>query len=113
MHHPNYIAFHRRRSSLTAEDLSALLGYKHRSSVRRRELGDSPPSIQFALACQVVFGVAPAEMFPGLYSQIEETVLLEAAVLDRRLRDRAGEVAARQRKLLLRMVERANSRPLS
>jgi DNA-binding XRE family transcriptional regulator len=112
MNHPNYLAFHRRRNGLTAQELAKLLGYAHWSTVRRCEVGQRRPTLRFALACQVVFGVAPAEMFPGLYTGIEDDVLGAGAILDRRLRGKSGEVAGRQRKLLLRMIDRANSRPL-
>lgn len=112
MNHPNYLAFHRRRNGLTAQTLAKLLGYTHRSVVGRCETGQRPPTLRFALACQAVFGVAPAEMFPGFYAKLEEDVLGQAAALDRALRRKSGEVAARQRKLLLRMVERASNRPV-
>jgi transcriptional regulator with XRE-family HTH domain len=113
MNHPNYLAFHRRRNGLNAQDLATLLGYRHRSTIRRCEIGERAPSLRFVLACQVVFGVAPAEMFPGLFSRIEDEVLTSGAILDRRVRGKSGEAASRQRRLLLRMVERANSRPLT
>lgn len=111
MNHPNYLAFHRRRNGLTAQDLAELLGYSHRSTVRRCEMGERTPTLRFALACQVVFGVTPADLFPGLFGRIEDRVLSSAAGLDRRLRNRKDEGAGRQRKLLLRIVERSNSRP--
>jgi transcriptional regulator with XRE-family HTH domain len=113
MNHPNYLAFHRRRNGLKAQDLATLLGYAHHSTVRRCEIGERPPTLRFALACQAVFGVAPAEMFPGVFARIEDEVLTAGAILDRRLRGKTGEAASRQRRLLLRIVERANSRPLT
>jgi len=112
MKHPNYLAFHRRRNGLTAQALAKLLGYAHRSAVRRCEVGERTPTLRFALACQAVFGVTPDQMFPGLYSHTEDAVLREGAVLDRSLKGKSGEVAARQRQLLLRMVERASERPI-
>jgi transcriptional regulator with XRE-family HTH domain len=109
MHHPNYLAFHRRQHCLSDRELAALLGYASRSTISRCENGDRIPSLRFALACEVVFGVPARKLFPGLYERVEDTVLNNAAVLDREVRSRTGVQAQRIRRLLLQICGRVGN----
>lgn len=107
MHHPNYLAALRQRNALSEQELADLVGYASRSAVYRFERGERRPTLRFALACEVVFGEDPRKVFPGLYAKIEDAVLAHAARLDEAVRNQKGAAAARKRKLLLEMVERA------
>lgn len=111
MSHPNYLAFFRQRNGLSAQELADLIGYSARSTVRRAELGERDPTLPFALACQAVFGIPPAQMFPGLYGKIEEEVLNRGALLDHQLRGQPGEQSALKRRLLTDIVERSSQLP--
>jgi transcriptional regulator with XRE-family HTH domain len=68
----------RRRTGLTQAELSYLLGLKATGIVSRFEELLRKPSLSVALACQVIFGAPPAEIFPGLFSQVEKEVLRRA-----------------------------------
>lgn len=113
MHHPNYLAFHRRQNCLSEQELAALLGYSSRSSVSRCESGERIPTLRFAMACEVVFGVPAARLFPGLFQKVEETVLTNGAKLDKSLRGLTGEGAARKRRLLQGIVGRVGNAPMA
>lgn len=110
MTHLNYLSFHRKRWALSQRELAGLLGHASRSAVSRLELGGGRPSLRFALACQTIFGLGVAELFPDLFEQHQDDVMRRAAALDERLRGKTDQNAARKRELLGDMVERALSR---
>jgi DNA-binding XRE family transcriptional regulator len=76
MAHPikTYVRPLRRRWSLTQKELAFLLGAKSGTVVSRIEGVKRAPNVSAMLACVFVFGAAPAELFPGLLSQIHEDV---------------------------------------
>jgi transcriptional regulator with XRE-family HTH domain len=110
MTHLNYLSLHRKRWALSQRELAGLLGHASRSVVSRLELGGGRPSLRFALACQTIFGLGVAELFPDLFEQHQDDVMRRAAVFDGRLRDKADASSARKRELLADMVGRALSR---
>jgi transcriptional regulator with XRE-family HTH domain len=81
-----YLHTHRLRSALSEQELANLLGLKSASTISRFETGLRSPTIAAALACQVLFDVAPAELFPKLYADVEETVMRKTHVLYQKLR---------------------------
>lgn len=107
MHHPNYLASFRRRYALSEQELADLVGYASKSTICRFERGARLPTLRFALACKVVFGECPNDLFPVIYARIEELVLLRAARFDRVVRSKSGAASAKKRKLLAEIVERA------
>jgi transcriptional regulator with XRE-family HTH domain len=76
MAHPikTYVRPLRRRSGLTQKELAFLLGAKSGTIVSRIEGVKRAPNLSAMLAYMFVFGAAPAELFPGLLSQIHEDV---------------------------------------
>jgi len=77
----NYVRTHRRRWALTQEEVAALLGFDSRTVISRIEQGERLPSLESALALEVLFGTAPRVMFPQFYAEVEETVMQRAYLL--------------------------------
>ena len=70
-----YLHTYRLRSALSEQELATLLGVKSPSNISRIETGARRPTIEAALACQVLFDIPPAELFPRLYDDVEEAVM--------------------------------------
>lgn len=59
----NYLRWHRRKSSLTQEDLIFILGAKDKSVVSRWEQGDRKPDVYTLLSYHLLFGIPIETMF--------------------------------------------------
>jgi DNA-binding XRE family transcriptional regulator len=70
-----YVRPLRRRWALTQRELAFLVGAKSGAVVSRIEGLKRPPSLPVTVACALVFGTAPTELFPELHSQIHYDVL--------------------------------------
>lgn len=77
----NYVRTLRMRWALTQEEVADLLGFESGTCVSRIEQGKRVPSLESALALEVLFGVAPKSMFPQLYAETEEGLMQQALVL--------------------------------
>jgi DNA-binding XRE family transcriptional regulator len=77
----NYVRTYRRRWALTQVELAALIGIESRTGISRIEQGERLPSLEAALALEVLFGMAPRMMFPLVYAETEEAVMMHAASL--------------------------------
>ena len=97
---PTYLRTHRRKWGLTQTELAKLLGSKSRASVSRLECGKRTPSVESLLSCVVLFGADAPELFPHLYSHIEERVLRSAAAFLEELERDTSLKSARKRELL-------------
>lgn len=110
MPNPNHLGALRKHWKLSDEELADLLGYRFKSAVCRAEKDDRPPTIKFALGCEVVFGRCPRDLFPEFYAEIEEDVIGRAIRLDEKLREDKSPDADIKRQLLLEMVQRSGIR---
>src|SRR5262249_3850744 len=72
------------RLGLTQRELAYLLGLSD-SAISRIERNISRPTLTIALACQVLFGAHPFELFPDVFSQVEGAVKKRAVKLHERL----------------------------
>ena len=70
-----YLRTHRRVWGLTQPELASLMGFKCASHVSRIENGKCAPTVESALACQVIFGIPPRAMFPHTHALVEEKVM--------------------------------------
>jgi DNA-binding XRE family transcriptional regulator len=70
-----YVRPLRRRWALTQRELAFLVGAKSGAVVSRIEGLKRPPSLPVTLACALVFGIAPLELFPDIHSQIHKDVV--------------------------------------
>lgn len=105
-----YLRTHRRKWALTQKELAFLLGRKSSTQVSRLEKGKRIPSMDIVLACEVLFGLTPRSFFPKLYADIEEIVLVRAAMLYKRLDKETSRVAMRKKEFLSAALKRAITR---
>jgi transcriptional regulator with XRE-family HTH domain len=70
-----YLRSYRRRWGLTQDELAALLGCKNGAVISRLESHGRQPSLEAALAFEVIFGTVPIELFPGLYAKVKSDVI--------------------------------------
>jgi transcriptional regulator with XRE-family HTH domain len=106
----SYLRSHRLRSGFTQREICTLLGYKCPAEISRLEKGKRDPLLSIALAYQVLFDVPPAELFPGIFSRIEEEVLTLAFELYQGLEDNSSKAAQTKRAALYAALERRKNR---
>jgi hypothetical protein len=71
----------RRRWRLTQRELAFLIGIKSGAVISRIEGLNKVPRLAWAVACAVLFDTRALELFPGLFSEVYEDVLLRATEL--------------------------------
>lgn len=84
-----YLRTFRKRHSLTQSELALLLGRSGPTSVSRLEAGQSAPSFECALVCEVVFSAPAHQLFPGHLRRVE-------AITRKRCRNLLSEVRERR-----------------
>ena len=82
---PHYLRLHRKKVGLSQDDVASLLGARSGTKVSRYERFARTPTLETALACEVIFGVPVAEIFAGLIERAERAVILRAETLLERL----------------------------
>ena len=102
-----YLRTHRRAWGLTQKELVGLLGLKSVEHLSRVERGERKPTMGIALACEVLFGIAPGRMFPRLYQFVEERVVRNVYERHETIREATSKASARKRTLLAQALERA------
>jgi transcriptional regulator with XRE-family HTH domain len=85
---PNYLRSNRKRLGLSQEEVAFLLGTTNGAKVCRYERFSRLPSLETALACEVIFKISTRELFSGLYQKINHKVVERAKVLTHRIRRR-------------------------
>ena len=106
-----YLRTHRRVWGLTQRELASLLGFESAAHVSRLENGKRAPTVESALACQVIFGIPPSAMFPHAYDVVEERVVREVYRRHEALTDTTSPAELRKRELFSLALERAISSP--
>ena len=105
---PNYLLTQRKRLSLSQEEVGFLLGITgmHKGNkVCRDEKFARAPSLQDALAYEVIFGHSVRELFAGLYQQAEQEVAARAKFLNfRKLR----KTDVRKQQALIQLAAKAS-----
>jgi transcriptional regulator with XRE-family HTH domain len=109
----SYLRSYRLRWGLTQAELAYLAGLKSGSVVSRIERQKRQPGLMVALAFQVVFGAAPLELFPGIYSEIEDAVMRRAYALYENLQGTPSKTTRTKLDLLEDMLARASARHVS
>jgi len=71
---PNYLRAQRRKSGLSQNEVAFLLGRMNGAQVSRYEKRRRLPSVETALACEVIFGVPVAELFAGVRDSIGKDI---------------------------------------
>jgi len=85
----NYLRPHRKRLTLSQEEVAFMLGgigESKGSKVSRDESFDREPSLRAALAYEVIYGKPVRELFAGLFERVEQDVAKRAKILSFRKR---------------------------
>jgi len=106
----SYLRSYRLRWGLTQAELAYLVGLKSGSVVSRIERLKRQPGLMVALACQVIFGTPPLELFPGIFSEIEAAVMRRAYALYENLQGTTSRAAKTKLNLLEDILARATAR---
>jgi DNA-binding XRE family transcriptional regulator len=96
----NYVRTYRQRYALTDGELALLINQRSGSAISHIELGDRVPTLEGALALQIVFGLAPREMFPGFFEAVEDGVMARAKRLYESLESNSDRRSQAKRDLL-------------
>ena len=102
----NLVRTLRLRSAMTTDELARLLGQRSGTAISQFEAGDRVPTLRGALALQVVFGLNPHEMFPALFSEVEEAAMRRAHEQYEALDGKPGRRAETKRALFEEMARR-------
>lgn len=105
-----YLRTHRRVWGLTQRELASLIGFESAAHMSRIENGKRAPTVESALACEVIFGISPSAMFPHAYSLIEERVIRDIYQLHLALRDTSIPSELRKRELFSLVLDRSISK---
>jgi transcriptional regulator with XRE-family HTH domain len=105
-----YLRPHRRERGFTQKELAHLLGCKSDTVITRLENGQRKPSLRIALACYIIFGTPPHEMFPGVFSRIEKCILNRTWGLYENLQGSSSATTRVKLDTLEEAIERAKAR---
>jgi len=105
-----FVRYHRQRWKLTPAELAQLVGTSQEIISRCEDLV-SRIDLEVALGLQVVLGVSPRALFPGLYRRVEDAAMRRAAAFEEVIRGRHDHAAKQHRHLLAAMAKRATNRP--
>jgi transcriptional regulator with XRE-family HTH domain len=78
---PNYLLANRKRLSLSQAEVAFLLRVKDGTKMCRYERFQRTPSLETALAFEVIFGRPVSELFGGLYQEAEAEVAQRAKAI--------------------------------
>lgn len=97
----NYLKTHRKQLGLSQLELGQLLGYKDQGQVSRHERSQSTPSLEAALAYEVIFRVPISAIFADLSGTVKLTIeeklaALEADLMNRDARSCGANVVAQK-----------------
>src|ERR1035438_3366604 len=97
---PNYLRSNRKRLALSQEEVAFLLGSQSGAKVSRYEQFAREPSLETALACEMIFQRSASELFGGLYQKVETEVAERATTLARRMEQgKPNHQSARKRQI--------------
>jgi len=103
---PNYLRTHRKRLGLSQADVSFLLGTKAVAQISRYECSVREPSLERALAYEVIFQKPVRELFGGLYERIEAEVAARAKTLASNTNQRPGQKTDRTQQIFTNIAAR-------
>lgn len=82
---PNYLRSNRKRLALSQEEVAFLLGTQSGAKVCRYERFVRQPSLETALAFEVIFQRPASELFGGLYQKVQQEVAVRAKTLTHKI----------------------------
>jgi len=87
------------------------MGFASATHVSRIENGKRAPTVESALACQVIFGIPPSAMFPHTYALVEEKVMRNTYRLHLAFSNTTSLSGLRKRELFSLALKRATGKP--
>lgn len=81
----NYLKTYRKRAGLSQAEMAYLLGSRDGTCPARHEGFIRTPSLETALAYEVIYGTPVKELFAGMYARAERAAARRARVLEKRL----------------------------
>ena len=105
----SYLRPLRRRWGLTQKELAFLIGAKSGGVISRIEGLKRVPSLAAALACEIVFDTPPLELFPEIFSTMQDGVLDRANDLYEELQGDPSRVTRAKLDFLEEMLARAHA----
>jgi DNA-binding XRE family transcriptional regulator len=109
-----YLRTHRRVWGLSQAELARLLGLGPSCVYRlERSKCKSGPSYETALACQVLFGIEPRDMYPTIHRQVEDRVIQACYLMHQGMEHSTSLLDLRKRELLELALRRALTRDSS
>src|SRR5262245_24848464 len=103
---PNYLRSNRKRLSLSQDEVAFLLGARTGAKISRYEHFVRVPSLETALACEVVFQRSVSELFGGLYQQAEKNVARRAKTLLQRTNHSRFGAKSQNRDAIIRLANK-------
>lgn len=79
--HESYIRSYRRKAHLSQEDVAFLLGGTSGTSVSRHERGRRAPTVQTALAYEVILGKPVGELYTRFLAALRQSIATRAEQL--------------------------------
>ena len=108
----NYLRTYRKRAGLSQDEVAFLLGSRSGTKVSRYELFRRLPTLETALALEVIFGVPVRDLFAGLHDRAARAAASRARVLLQRVAAEAPAAGASHKLASLRalILHRAGNR---
>ena len=104
-----YLRLQRRKWNMSQRELARYMGLKSSTSVSRLENAKHAPTLEGALACQVLFGIPPAVMWPHVFDLVEDRVIRDVYERHEALSDTTSPAKLRKRELYALAIDRARS----
>jgi transcriptional regulator with XRE-family HTH domain len=96
----------RRGHALKQKELASLIGIKSLAHVSRIERGIRTPTIEIAIACEILSGQSMRDLFPDTYQAIERETLIRAQRLLDKVEISSTQSSQRKRQWVGEMLER-------
>ena len=102
---PNHLRSHRKRIALSQSEVAFLMGAHGGAKVCRYERFARNPSLETALAFEVLLQKPARELFPGLYRKIEKEIAARTKILIHRMNhEKPGRKTTRRRQALTNII---------
>jgi transcriptional regulator with XRE-family HTH domain len=85
------------RGGLTQDEMAFLLGCQSGAKVSRYERLSRNPNLMIIFAYQVIFGILPHELVPGIYQKVEHAIVERAERLSQKLVKSTGSPRSHQK----------------
>lgn len=99
-HLPHHLRANRKRLALSQDDVAFLLGATDGAKVSKYEHFNRVPTLETALACEVIMKRSASELFGGMYRNEERKVADRAQILLKRVEHLCSKQSTEKRRVL-------------